>query len=62
MTDEVAAGLPAATVIACANGPRALAAQRDGVLEPERGALRPDASRPGLGLELRRADAERWAL
>jgi L-alanine-DL-glutamate epimerase-like enolase superfamily enzyme len=33
----------------------------DGVPEPGGGALRPDRSRPGLGLELRRADAERWA-
>jgi L-alanine-DL-glutamate epimerase-like enolase superfamily enzyme len=33
----------------------------DGVPEPESGALRPDRSRPGLGLELRRADAARWA-
>jgi L-alanine-DL-glutamate epimerase-like enolase superfamily enzyme len=33
----------------------------DGVLEPVDGALRPDTSRPGLGLELKRADAERWA-
>jgi L-alanine-DL-glutamate epimerase-like enolase superfamily enzyme len=33
----------------------------DGVLEPEEGVLRPDRSRPGLGLELKRADAERWA-
>jgi L-alanine-DL-glutamate epimerase-like enolase superfamily enzyme len=33
----------------------------DGVLEPEDGALRPDPSRPGHGLELRRADAERYA-
>lgn len=32
----------------------------DGVLDPEGGALRPDRSRPGLGLELKRADAERW--
>ncbi len=32
----------------------------DGVLNPERGALRPARDRPGLGLELRRADAERW--
>jgi L-alanine-DL-glutamate epimerase-like enolase superfamily enzyme len=31
----------------------------DGVLEPHAGALRPDRSRPGLGLELRRADLER---
>ena len=29
----------------------------DGVLEPEAGALRPDFSRPGNGLELKRADA-----
>lgn len=33
----------------------------DGVPEPEGGALRPDRSRPGLGLELKRADAERYA-
>jgi L-alanine-DL-glutamate epimerase-like enolase superfamily enzyme len=33
----------------------------DGTLEPEDGALRADRSRPGLGLELRRADAERYA-
>jgi L-alanine-DL-glutamate epimerase-like enolase superfamily enzyme len=34
----------------------------DGVLEPaEGGHLRPDPSRPGLGLELKRADAERYA-
>jgi L-alanine-DL-glutamate epimerase-like enolase superfamily enzyme len=33
----------------------------DGVLEPEGGALRPDASRPGLGIELTRSDARRWA-
>jgi hypothetical protein len=33
----------------------------DGVLEPEGGRLRPDRSRPGHGLELKRADAERWA-
>jgi L-alanine-DL-glutamate epimerase-like enolase superfamily enzyme len=32
----------------------------DGVLEPERGELRPDMSRPGLGLELKRVDAERY--
>jgi L-alanine-DL-glutamate epimerase-like enolase superfamily enzyme len=30
----------------------------DGTLAPEDGALRPDPSRPGLGLELKRADAE----
>jgi L-alanine-DL-glutamate epimerase-like enolase superfamily enzyme len=33
----------------------------DGVPLPESGALRPDLSRPGLGLELKRADAERFA-
>lgn len=34
----------------------------DGVPEPEAGLLRPDRSRPGLGLALRRADAERYAI
>jgi L-alanine-DL-glutamate epimerase-like enolase superfamily enzyme len=34
----------------------------DGVVQPEGGVLRPDRSRPGLGLELRRADAERYAV
>ncbi|MFN2545751.1 MAG: enolase C-terminal domain-like protein [Actinomycetota bacterium] len=29
----------------------------DGVLEPQDGVLRPDRSRPGLGLELKRSDA-----
>jgi L-alanine-DL-glutamate epimerase-like enolase superfamily enzyme len=33
----------------------------DGVLEPENGALRLDRSRPGNGLELKRADAARYA-
>jgi hypothetical protein len=33
----------------------------DGTLEPENGALKPDRSRPGNGLELKRADAERYA-
>jgi L-alanine-DL-glutamate epimerase-like enolase superfamily enzyme len=33
----------------------------DGVLEPEEGELRPDRSRPGHGLALKRADAERYA-
>jgi L-alanine-DL-glutamate epimerase-like enolase superfamily enzyme len=33
----------------------------DGVLEPENGLLRPDRSRPGNGLELKRADAARYA-
>jgi len=33
----------------------------DGVLEPVDGALVPDRSRPGNGLELRRAEAAKWA-
>jgi L-alanine-DL-glutamate epimerase-like enolase superfamily enzyme len=33
----------------------------DGVPEPVGGELRPDLSRPGLGLELKRADAEKFA-
>ncbi|TML44164.1 MAG: mandelate racemase [Actinobacteria bacterium] len=33
----------------------------EGVLEPKDGALEPDRSRPGHGLELKRADAERYA-
>jgi len=33
----------------------------DGVLVPAGGAVRPDRSRPGLGIELKRADAERVA-
>jgi L-alanine-DL-glutamate epimerase-like enolase superfamily enzyme len=33
----------------------------DGVLEPENGILRPDRSRPGHGLELKRAEAARHA-
>jgi L-alanine-DL-glutamate epimerase-like enolase superfamily enzyme len=33
----------------------------DGVLQPVNGALRPDLSRPGLGLELKRADAAKYA-
>ena len=33
----------------------------DGALEPDGGALRPDPDRPGLGVELKAADAERWA-
>jgi L-alanine-DL-glutamate epimerase-like enolase superfamily enzyme len=32
----------------------------DGTLDPEGGELVPDRSRPGLGLELKRADAERY--
>jgi L-alanine-DL-glutamate epimerase-like enolase superfamily enzyme len=34
----------------------------DGVLEPDGGSLRPDLTRPGFGLEFKRADAERYAL
>jgi L-alanine-DL-glutamate epimerase-like enolase superfamily enzyme len=34
----------------------------DGVLEPEDGALRPDRSREGNGLELMREEAARWAV
>ena len=34
----------------------------DGVLEPRDGALHPDLSRPGNGLELKRADAARYAV
>jgi L-alanine-DL-glutamate epimerase-like enolase superfamily enzyme len=34
----------------------------DGTVEPVDGALTPDRSRPGLGLELRRGDAERYRL
>jgi hypothetical protein len=34
----------------------------DGALKPERGQLRPDPGRPGLGLEFKRADAEAFAV
>jgi L-alanine-DL-glutamate epimerase-like enolase superfamily enzyme len=34
----------------------------DGALAPERGELRPDADRPGLGIELRTHDAEAFAI
>jgi L-alanine-DL-glutamate epimerase-like enolase superfamily enzyme len=34
----------------------------DGALQPVRGELHPDLSRPGLGLELKRTDAERFAV
>ncbi|HTN88708.1 MAG TPA: enolase C-terminal domain-like protein, partial [Sorangium sp.] len=34
----------------------------DGAAAPAGGALAPDLSRPGMGLELRRADAERFAV
>jgi L-alanine-DL-glutamate epimerase-like enolase superfamily enzyme len=33
----------------------------DGALRPHNGRLIPDRSRPGLGIELRRADADRYA-
>ena len=33
----------------------------DGALEPTSGMLRPDLSRPGFGVELKRADASRYA-
>jgi L-alanine-DL-glutamate epimerase-like enolase superfamily enzyme len=33
----------------------------DGTLSPEGGCLRPDSGRPGLGIELKRADAARFA-
>jgi L-alanine-DL-glutamate epimerase-like enolase superfamily enzyme len=33
----------------------------DGVLDPQQGALEPDRTRPGNGLELKRADAARYA-
>jgi L-alanine-DL-glutamate epimerase-like enolase superfamily enzyme len=32
----------------------------DGVLDPDGGTLRPDLSRPGMGLQLKRPDAERY--
>jgi L-alanine-DL-glutamate epimerase-like enolase superfamily enzyme len=34
----------------------------DGVLQPRDGRLEPDGSRPGLGLELKRLDAEEYAV
>jgi hypothetical protein len=34
--------------------------ESDGALDPVGGTLRPDRSRPGMGLELKRADAERY--
>jgi hypothetical protein len=34
----------------------------DGALTPADGSLRPDLSRPGVGLEFRRRDAARYAL
>lgn len=32
----------------------------DGALQPEKGLLHPDSSRPGLGLELKRSDIEKY--
>ena len=34
----------------------------DGALTPTEGALRPDLTRPGLGVEFKRADAQRFAI
>ena len=34
----------------------------DGALAADRGEIRPDLSRPGLGIELKRADAEEFAV
>jgi len=34
----------------------------EGVLQPQEGYLRPDPGRPGLGLELKTSDAQRWRL
>ena len=34
----------------------------DGAPVPQAGMIRPDLSRPGLGLEFKRADAERFAV
>lgn len=34
----------------------------DGVVEPVGGALKPDLTRPGLGLTLKRADAQKFAI
>ena len=34
----------------------------DGFQDPQDGVVRPDSSRPGHGLELKRADAERYAV
>jgi hypothetical protein len=32
----------------------------DGALLPVDGSLHPDLSRPGMGLEFKRQDAEKW--
>src|SRR5215216_993340 len=34
----------------------------EGVLQPQKGYLEPDPDRPGLGLELKTGDADRWRL
>jgi L-alanine-DL-glutamate epimerase-like enolase superfamily enzyme len=34
----------------------------DGALKPENGALHPDPARPGMGIEMKRSDAERYAV
>ena len=34
----------------------------DGALTPEKGVLHPDLSRPGMGLEFKHADAERYLI
>jgi L-alanine-DL-glutamate epimerase-like enolase superfamily enzyme len=34
----------------------------DGIADPQKGELVPDSTRPGIGLELRRTDAEQYAL
>lgn len=34
----------------------------DGIIDPVDGAIRPDLSRPGIGLELKRADAEQFRI
>jgi hypothetical protein len=33
----------------------------EGAVQPRHGRVRPDLARPGLGLELKRADARRYA-
>ena len=65
---------PAASVAACCAVPRFRHLEYfhdhvrlepllfDGVLEPEGGALRPDRTRAGNGLELKRRDAQRYAV
>jgi L-alanine-DL-glutamate epimerase-like enolase superfamily enzyme len=71
--DLSAHGAPAASVAACCAIPRVRHLEYfhdhvrienrifDGVLQPHNGALAPDGSRPGNGLELKRADAAEYA-